>query len=369
MVFDMNDSAMVVSGQNAIAKAVAPTAGGLVINTMADLKELCSMLCKSGYFQDAKDLSQAVVKVMYGAELGFPPIMSMKGIHIIKGNPSVGAGLIAAKIKSCRPRYDYRVIRLNPEICELQAFEDGLKSGIVTFTAEEARIAGTQNMGKFPKNMLFARCISNLHRFYLPDLFNGAQVYTPEEFGAEIDDQGRLVDIEQEPDPGYDNRSSYTPPVTKPVVPKSAAIREGFITEAQGNELWSLAKAHNLDITTFKEIVAQVQGIDTSEVKSANIKATEFKQILSEIVDVGQAALENEAIAKAEIGNELDLIKADNEAIAKAQFEGAAIHNAESTIPGLPKPMIKVSQLSDEELEALDLDSEPEDNNPEEIEF
>jgi hypothetical protein len=287
----------------------------------------------------------------------------MKGIHIIKGNPSVGAGLIAAKIKSCRPRYDYRVIRLTPEICELQAFEDGLKSGIVTFTAEEARIAGTQNMGKFPKNMLFARCISNLHRFYLPDLFNGAQVYTPEEFGAEIDDQGRLVDIEQESDPGYDNRPSYTPPVTKPVVAKPTVTREGFITEAQGKELWALVDNYKLEFDTVRDLISVVQGVLPTDVRTANIKSTEYEQIFSQINNVGREAveaakLEAEPIANAENG----LDSTDNHVYREP--------NTEAIIPGLPEPTVDMTQIDTEELEALGLDSESEEpSEPEDIEF
>ena len=53
--------------------------------------------------------------------------------------------------------------------------------------------AGTKNMDKFPRNMLFARAMSNGQKWYCPDAFNGATVYTPEELGAETDENGDII--------------------------------------------------------------------------------------------------------------------------------------------------------------------------------
>jgi len=61
------------------------------------------------------------------------------------------------------------------------------------FTAADAAKAGTQNMGKFPRNMLFARAMSNGVRWYCPDVFSGNSVYTPEELGARTDDEGYII--------------------------------------------------------------------------------------------------------------------------------------------------------------------------------
>jgi hypothetical protein len=49
---------------------------------------------------------------------------------------------------------------------------------------EDAKKAGTKNLDKYPKNMLFARAISNGVKWYTPDVFAGP-VYVPEEMGAE----------------------------------------------------------------------------------------------------------------------------------------------------------------------------------------
>lgn len=161
------------------------------------LTEVGQVLVKSGYFQDAKDASQAIVKVLAGRELGFGPIASMTGINIIQGRPSLSANLMAAAVKRSG-RYNFRVKRLTAEVAEIEFFEkDGAQwtaCGASIFTIEDARKAGTKNLDKFARNMLYARAMSNGVRWYCPDV-TGGPVYTPEEMGLPVNEDG---DIEGE---------------------------------------------------------------------------------------------------------------------------------------------------------------------------
>ena len=50
-------------------------------------------------------------------------------------------------------------------------------------------------MGKFPRNMLFARSLSNGVKWFCPDIFLGAPVYTPDELGATVDEQGEVIEL------------------------------------------------------------------------------------------------------------------------------------------------------------------------------
>jgi hypothetical protein len=43
--------------------------------------------------------------------------------------------------------------------------------------------------------MLFARAMSNGCRWFTPDIFLGAAVYTPEELGATVDEDGNVIEI------------------------------------------------------------------------------------------------------------------------------------------------------------------------------
>ncbi len=64
------------------------------------------VFANSGYFADANEQAQAVVKMLAGQEMGVGPFASMSGIHIIKGKPEVGAHLLAGIIKRSG-KYEY----------------------------------------------------------------------------------------------------------------------------------------------------------------------------------------------------------------------------------------------------------------------
>lgn len=169
-----------------------------IIRSVDDLSRIGKMMAVSGYFQDARDAAQAAVKVQAGMEMGFGPFTSMTGIHIIQGRPSVGANLMASAVKS-NPRYDYRIREMTAEVCKIEFFEriDGKREsiGMSEFTLADGKKAGTKNLDKFPRNMLFARAMSNGIRWFCPDVFNGNAVYTPEELGADVDEDGYITDV------------------------------------------------------------------------------------------------------------------------------------------------------------------------------
>ena len=165
--------------------------------TLSETMQLGDLLAQSGFFADSRGAAQAVVKVLAGREIGFGPIASMTGIHVISGRVSISANLMAAAIKRSG-RYDYRVREMTAQRCEIEFRErNGDKWEIIgssEFTAQDARAAGTKNMDKYARNMLFARAMSNGARWYCPDIFGGP-VYTPEEMGATVDGEtGEVID-------------------------------------------------------------------------------------------------------------------------------------------------------------------------------
>jgi hypothetical protein len=164
------------------------------INT-TDMMNISKAFYESGMFTDIKSAAQAMVKISAGAEMGIPPFAAMSGIHIIQGKPTIGAGLMAANVKASN-KYDYKVIEQTEKVCSIDFYKGKEKLGNSTFTIEEAKKAGTKNLDKFPKNMLFARAISNGVKWYTPDVFSGP-VYTPEEFDVVTQDINH-TDISEE---------------------------------------------------------------------------------------------------------------------------------------------------------------------------
>jgi hypothetical protein len=161
------------------------------------------LFATSGLFTDIKGqteqqaIAQAYVKISLGESMGFNPAESMTGIDIIQGRVAVGANLRAARMqragyawdmlqlddKGCRLR-----LKLNGKalMCEYMNPETGEVSDVpvvVSFMLEDAikaGLAGKDNYKKNPRNMFFARAITNAQRWYAPGIL-GADILSTEE--------------------------------------------------------------------------------------------------------------------------------------------------------------------------------------------
>lgn len=167
-----------------------------LIRTMDDAERAARAMSASGFFKDTKQASQAIVKIMAGQELGFGAFASMTGVNIIQDKPVLASNLMAAAVKRTG-KYNYRVTKHSETECEITFFENGQEVGKSSFTMADAAKAGLtskDNWKKYPRNMLFARALSNGQKWYAPDVFNGVTVYTPDELGANVDEDGNVID-------------------------------------------------------------------------------------------------------------------------------------------------------------------------------
>lgn len=64
--------------------------------------------------------------------------------------------------------------------------------------AKRANLTGKGPWVTYPAAMLRARCISSMARAMFPDALSGV-VYTPEELGAQVDDDGSVIEIPVDP--------------------------------------------------------------------------------------------------------------------------------------------------------------------------
>lgn len=123
-----------------------------------------------------------MVKIAAGQELGLAPIQSMTGINVIKNRVTLSANLMAALLK--KAGYRWRMVRFDDQVCEMLMFApDGEELGPSSFSMQDAKKAQLSggNWSKYPRNMLFARAISNAARWYAPEVITGC--YTPDEMG------------------------------------------------------------------------------------------------------------------------------------------------------------------------------------------
>ena len=169
--------------------------------SLNEISNISKVFHQSGMFNDINSQAQAIVKVMAGKELGISPIRSMTKIYMVKGQVTFGSDIFASQVKQSK-EYDYRVKKLTNEECIISFMQLGNNGkweniGESSFTIKDAKTAGVYREGsgwtKFPKNMLFARAISNGCRFYCPHLIGGG--YIPEELGA--NERGVVIDVEE----------------------------------------------------------------------------------------------------------------------------------------------------------------------------
>lgn len=164
------------------------TALQVEVESLTEPMALGNVFMKSGMFKDIKTQAQAVVKILAGRELGLAPLESMTNIYMVNGKVALQAKIIGSLIKkSCR--YDYAVDKLDNEECVITFYALNLEGkkeelGKSSFTIKDAAKAGIINKDvwqNYPRNMLFARALSNGARWYTSDVFCG---YTAEEVEA-----------------------------------------------------------------------------------------------------------------------------------------------------------------------------------------
>lgn len=169
-----------------------------------EFQQRCARLfAASGLFADIKgqgesqSIAQAFVKIALGDSMGFNPAESMTGIDIIQGRVSVGSSLRAARMQ--RAGYSWDILQLDDKGCRLRMRFKGAPlmceqiddatgeisevPAIVSFMVEDAAragLAGKDTYKKNPRNMFFARAITNAQRWYAPGIL-GVDILSTEE--------------------------------------------------------------------------------------------------------------------------------------------------------------------------------------------
>lgn len=184
--------------------------------TTMDPMSVAQVFKASGMFPDIQSEAAACAKIIIGRGLGLSDYDAMTGLHIIKGKAVLASNLMAAAIKRAG-KYDYRAECSDTE-CTVTFYGrtlDGAmeKIGVTTYTMEDARrarLTGGDNWQKYPKAMLFARCISSGYKQHCPDALGSAPVYVEAHGEMEITDDSAgptqpvqtIRPVLEEPKPG-----------------------------------------------------------------------------------------------------------------------------------------------------------------------
>lgn len=184
-------------------------------------QRLARLFAQSGCFADIKkDLSeaqaiaQAFVKIELGESMGFTAAESMQGVHLINGTPAVNAQLRAARMQRAGFHWDIDWFDNKEGVCEgcrLWLYRHGkplmkvvrdlagnvviengqpkMEQVSVTFLKKDAEMLKTtiwennqkrsasvlekDNWKNSPRNMYFARAITNAQRFHASGVLSG----------------------------------------------------------------------------------------------------------------------------------------------------------------------------------------------------
>jgi hypothetical protein len=204
------------------------------------MKNQASLAVQSGFLpQSIKTPQQAVIIALKGRELGIPMMQAFAQISVINGKPAMGAELMLGMIYKNHPRaWINTLLNTDEEAC-IQAGRNAQVTQKFSFTIKDAQRAGLTSKPvwqQYPKTMLYWRCVSMMARQLFPDAIMGMS-HTPEELGAEINEDGEVLVAEVvkvDASPRADSEPNGAPDQGTPA--KAADSGEHAPSEPRGEE-------------------------------------------------------------------------------------------------------------------------------------
>lgn len=235
--------------------AVAPARGGaLSLGHMSPYEawQFCESLANTPLLpaEYRKQPASVLWAMEYGRALGLDVVTTITTIHVIKGKPCQSADLMLGRtrgaghrvrIKSERHRCEVRIMRHDDpddETVVEWTLDDAVTAGLCTLRNNRPHARDKHGdptpWEKFPRAMLRARAIAEAVRIACPEVLHGA-IYTPEELGAVVDQEGNPVTVER----------ADVPPVQEGVTvvqstpngpPAATAPQRDYLAEAVATE-------------------------------------------------------------------------------------------------------------------------------------
>lgn len=164
----------------------------------ATMKDQVVALVKSGFLPKVIDTPEKAMAIaIKGVEVGLPMMQSFAQINIIEGKPTISAEGMNFLIRKNCPKAKIDILERSALKCKIRAERPGHTPVEFEFSIEDAKKAelmASKAWQKYPKNMMFARCISDAARTIFPDCIGGIS-HTPEELGADVDQNGEVIAV------------------------------------------------------------------------------------------------------------------------------------------------------------------------------
>lgn len=242
---------------------------GDMIHTVADLMQISEMLVKSGMLpQSIRTKEAAAVIILKGREIGMPMLESFSLINVIQGKPTIAPQGMIALARRTRELEDMTITD-DGETCTVTVKRKGQSPFVTKFSAKDAaamQLAGKDNWQKQPKVMRQWRAVAANFRITFPDVIGG--MYTPEELGAIVDEEGEVIDgvglnssapVEiTQPEKEQETREEVAPRMLKLKQLRAVYVQEKNLLDRVGQDQNPLTK-EQVDALTDDELDALIQ--------------------------------------------------------------------------------------------------------------
>lgn len=240
----------------------------------------------------------------YGRALGLDVVTTITTIHVIKGKPTQSADLMLSRARAAGHR-----IRIKPErtscVVSIVRSDDPDEETVIEWTLDDAVTAGLcelrnnrpysrsskgepQAWEKYPRAMLRSRAVAEAVRTVCPEVLHGA-IYTPEELGAYVDQDGNPIDAPVQP-------LRVVQPVVSPAtdadraIVAAAGLAERAADAATLDEwrgLWAEAGSAGLLAASIVDPdgTAQIQLGEYLKRRGAELKAAEAEPAAAAVVE------------------------------------------------------------------------------------
>jgi hypothetical protein len=222
-------------------------------------------MAESGMFKDARQPFQAMTKLMLGRDLGLSATASMTGIYLVEGRIELGSNLQAQMIRTWLglggERYDFEVEGPTDEGCAVTIYranpgvtygdrDNYERLGRAVFAkadAQKAGLLGKDNWKKYPRNMYFARAMSNAIAFFCPEVTGGVRLYAQGEISGDTDPGARAVDVGNFEARAEAMAAHEQPPEQQPEQPSEHGIADAHVVEDEPLTPEQQAEVERLD--------------------------------------------------------------------------------------------------------------------------
>lgn len=127
--------------------------------------------------------------ILYGREVGLPPMTALSQTHVIEGKPSISAEGMRALILAAG--HDLEIEETSSARCVMRGRRRGTERWLsIAWSTDDARAAGLLGRGpwkSYPRAMLQARCTTEIARLLFPDVIRGFRSIEELEDGGAVE--------------------------------------------------------------------------------------------------------------------------------------------------------------------------------------